>query len=140
MHLPTKLCIIDTVLQSNIISYLKSRLDLLYHKHLFSLLCKYIHVLCAGPFFFQKLFFKREALCKIRHLLKWQRSVKLLYSYFIMSFSSFGRLNRLSMYLSITYTLTNIISKTLINVHTSEFFHLDILNLEFFNLFFLGGD
>lgn len=50
-----------------------------------------------------------------------------IFLYFIMSFSSFGRLNRLSMYLSITYTITNIISKTLINVHTFEFFHLDIL-------------
>lgn len=127
MHLPTKLCIIDTVLQSNIISYLKSRLDLLYHKHFFSLLCKYIHVLCAGPIFLTKTFFLKRSFMQNTSLVKMTEVSKLLYSYFIMSFSSFGRLNRLSMYLSITYTLTNIISKTLINVHTFEFFHLDIL-------------
>lgn len=70
MHLPTRLCIIDTVLQSNIISYLKSRLDLLYHKHLFSLLCKYIHVLCAGPIFFSKTFFLKRRFMQNTSLVK----------------------------------------------------------------------
>lgn len=130
MHLPTRLCIIDTVLQSNIISYLKSRLDLLYHKHLFSLLCKYIHVLCAGPIFFSKTFFLKRSFMQNTSLVKMTEVSKtpifLLYHVFF-KFWTFKSIVNVFIY---TYTLTNIISKTLINAHTFEFFHLDILPLK----------